>query len=139
MNRKSIVKASLFTLMLAFFAIGTIAFAKEVMKNENPIEAETTLGNKATSVWFYFSSPIDPAHPNYATALQDPSNYSPTNDTQAPEDCEPGNTKVCAIRAEPNSTDPDQPSPTDLAALSSEMASANPDPELVILKNFNQQ
>lgn len=139
MNKKSIVKASLFTLILAFFAIGTIAFAKEVMKNENSAEVNNAVIKKVTTEWFYFTSPISPTHPNYAAALQDPNNYSPTNSTIAPEDCEPGNEKVCAVRAEPNPADNDQPNPTDLAALSSEMASTNPDPDLVILKYFEEQ
>lgn len=139
MNNKSIVKASLFTLIFAFLAIGTIAFAKEVMKNENSVEVNKTAGKKITTEWYYFTSPIAPTHPNYAAALQDPSNYSPTNSTQAPEDCEPGNAKVCAVRAEPNPADNDQPNPTDLAALSSEMASSNPAPDLIVLKYFEEQ
>lgn len=130
------VKALLFTLILAFIAIGTITVAA-VMKNEKPVEVEQ-VKIKADTEWFYFTSPIAPTHPQYQDALLDESNYAPANldENETPQDCEEGNDKVCAVRAEPNPLNPDEPNPTDLANLISEMTSSNPDPNLVILKEF---
>lgn len=50
MRTKLIVKASLFTLILAFMVIGTIAIA-EVMKNENVAVEKRTINQP----WFYNS------------------------------------------------------------------------------------
>ena len=48
MHKKSMVKLSLFTLIVAFMAFGTIAIAKTVIMNENP--APKTV---MTDIWYF--------------------------------------------------------------------------------------
>ena len=53
------VKALLFTLILAFIAIGTITVAA-VMKKEKPVEVEQVM---ATQTWYFTGTdPLDPDH-----------------------------------------------------------------------------
>lgn len=91
MKTKQIVKASLFTLILAFFAIGTIAYAKAVMKKENVKDVETTL---VFQTWrFTGAVDNDPTNPlNYT--LEQPSDPS----------CSLPYEKICSISAPDDGT-----------------------------------
>ena len=88
MNNNLQVKASLFTLILAFMAIGTFAIAKEVMKkNEAPITPVTVL---AEEDW-YFNGADNPENDNPTNALQ----YS----RHSNEPCDDQVDAVCKISA----------------------------------------
>lgn len=62
MKRNRTVKALLFTLMMAFFAVGTIAIAKEVMKKVNVEQVE---------VPYYYVGP----QTSNMTTLKNPANW----------------------------------------------------------------
>lgn len=73
MKNLKIVKASLFTLMLAFMAIGTVAIAKEVMKKDvEPTVVEVV----NTETWYFTGGPNDsPLNPDLYTT--DPNQAPP--------------------------------------------------------------
>ncbi len=97
MRKNQKVRALLFTLILAFFAVGTIAIAKEVMKNVNmePIEVVKTT---ATSPQWVTVELINPS------AGQNPANLRITGLASAPpqsssSECALDNTsEICMAR-----------------------------------------
>lgn len=94
MRNNLIVKASLFTLILAFIAIGTFAIAKEVIKKEKPVKATTVV---PTEPW-YFNATEDSNPKN-------PKNYGrqPVN----PNQCQAPFETVCEINAPADGDQPD--------------------------------
>lgn len=91
-NKK--VRALLFTLTLAFFAVGTIAIAKEVMKKENVNQVEKTSLTKTLTfkTWRYTGTATsDP---------KDPSNYVLQQISDPP--CGPEIEKICTVTAPDN-------------------------------------
>lgn len=101
MKTKNIVKASLFTLILAF-VVATVAATGGVMKNREVIEAPkadpvdvNALSDKADDLptWFYTGGPEDdPTNPD---------NYSPNEDPNKP--CGLPEQTVCKIKASADS------------------------------------
>lgn len=90
MNTKFIVKASLFTLILAFMAIGMIAIA-EVMKREQPTEVERMV---VLETWYFTGG--DPNSPD---------SYS--NDEADQVSCVTPYQTICTIQAPADGDQPD--------------------------------
>lgn len=86
MKKINIVKLSLFTLILAFIAIGTIAVAK-VMNKEKTVEVEQVM---ATETW-YFNGATNPANNDPLDASQ----YSQTPSHECDSEVE----TICTILA----------------------------------------
>lgn len=97
MNKKNIVKLSLFTLILAFIAIGTIAVAK-VMNKEKPVEVT----DKAVvmEIW-EFTGADDPEENNPLDPLQYSKSENPSCDNETET--------VCSLSAPANPTVLSQP------------------------------
>lgn len=123
---------SLIALMLAFFVTANASENNEEKKAEKNKPEKTE--KKLAAVWFIFNSPLNPGDSGYEAALQDEDNYSPTHSSTPPTVCQEGNQKVCAVKATPNSNDPDQPDPQELEELLPEMTSTNPDEGIIRLK-----
>lgn len=96
MRTNQIVKASLFTLILALMAIGTMAIA-EVMKKEKPVKEERAV---ATVTWYF-----NPSEPTQNPNL--PSNY--TLNPPAGVSCGGDSDILCSIRDIANPADPSRP------------------------------
>src|SRR5690606_23897721 len=93
MKKTKLVKASLFTLILAFMAIGTVAIAKEVMKKGIPVKEKRAV----TQIWNYNGGPSD--------SPTDPSKYS----LSTGEPCGTLQETVCKLNAPASATNPNQP------------------------------
>ncbi|MFD2556585.1 MULTISPECIES: hypothetical protein [Sphingobacterium] len=82
MTKNKTVKTLLFTLMMTFIAVGTIAIAKEVMKKETvKIEAPAA----TETLYFVGTNPLNPDH------------YSPNPDPNKP--CGLPQQTICQIEA----------------------------------------
>lgn len=102
-------------------------------KDEEKVEKSKT-ETKLDAVWFIFNSPLNPGDSGYEAALQNEDNYSPTHSSTPPTVCDDGTQKVCAVKANPSSADPDQPDPDELESLLPEMTSPTPDQNIIRLK-----
>lgn len=101
MKTKNIVKASLFTLILAFMAIGTVAIAKEVMKKENSNQNETTkevVEIILLDTWYFHGS-------DSPTNVKNPALYQ---DSPSSKNCGPLQT-ICSINAPEDTENPGYP------------------------------
>lgn len=91
MQKKSMVKISLLTLIVAFMAFGTIAIAKTVITNETPANKTVT-----TEPWYFQGG--DP---------ELPASYSKTPLTGKP--CGAARQTICEIEAPENEVNPGHP------------------------------
>lgn len=97
MKTKNIVKASLFTLILAFMVSGMLAIG-EVMKRN---EVTTVLNADPTPEEWHFNGADDPEDNN----PEDPSQYSKASE----ESCDDEVETVCKITAPADTANPSQP------------------------------
>lgn len=109
MTIHQIVKASLFTLILAFMVIGTIAIA-EVMKKEQPVGEERAV---ATQTWYFVGD--DP---------YDPNDYS---DEPEAISCTGIAERICQIEAPDDGGFPEL-GPSQVADIEAAIASLNDEP-----------
>lgn len=91
MQKKSMVKLSLLTLIVAFMAFGTIAIAKTVITNETPANKTVT-----TEPWYFQGDDPEVAE-----------NYTKTPVTGKP--CGAATQTICEIEAPENSMNPGHP------------------------------
>lgn len=87
MNEKNIVKASLFTLILAFMVSGMFAIAA-VMNKEKPVEVEQVVEKTIVYKTYHYLL-------NTPTGENNPSNWE---EGPAPQDCD-GDEVLCSISA----------------------------------------
>ena len=135
LKKQMVKKTSLFTLILAFLAIGTTANAS-VMNNEKGKDGEKEKVVKTTIIaaqWFEYTGPAF-GSPGYDPMDQE--NYTPRGSSSP--SCS-GSNSVCAIHAEgeviSSPTPKVVPTNAELSALSSDIQNNNPVPNRLELKN----